>query len=1048
MDYEIARTADKAISTESTTMMTVQQTRLSESITQAERFINKQYLADLHRNEVVPIEQLADNLNQYGIRLYRIEELVYDRAEDVNNKLISVYSALQNIGSSAFMFLDSNGATISIYIGIYSQDDPKTASEILKRSFEGNFAGSRLSKQYSTRYFHELFERTTDCDDEDGIRFVSSVTMIPSTRDDKDDSFVQGMEKLIDTMQGEKYSMIVIARNVGNEEKQEIRRGFEDTYTLLAPFQKTTLAYGESSSESESEGVFSNYSSSMNENISRTIGWNTGTSHSRSNGTNKGRNLSILGMGHNWGSSIVATEGLNYGKNESEAESKGTTTSSGGGKNENKTKTIGDTKTLTVENHNKYAIDLIGKIEENLERLKQCEAFGLWECAAYFIADNIQTSVVGANAFRALMAGNNTAAQNAFVNVWTTEIDSVVDYLKYAQHPVVRLENSVSWSVTPGTYISSKELAIMMGLPRKSVSGLTVNTTAEFGRNIYTSGKQNARPSINVGKVLHLRKQERTEVRLDLKSLSSHCFITGSTGCGKSNTTYCIIEELLENKIPFLVIEPAKGEYKDEFGKIDNINIFSTNPYIAQMLRVNPFAFDSRIHVLEHLDRLIDVFNTCWEMYSAMPAILKKSIERTYRDKGWDLLNSIYLKDGDPEFPTFEDLIGALKKEIANSGYSAEVKGNYTGALVTRVESLANGIAGQIFCDGYSIPDTELFDQNTIIDLSRVGSSETKSLIMGMLVIKLSEHRMATADSSNKDLQHITIMEEAHNLLKRVYKSEGGSNVIGKSVEMISTSIAEMRTYGEGFIIVDQSPTAVDESAVKNTNTKIVMRLPDQTDCIEMGNALSLNDEQIKEIARLGTGSAVVMQNDWIEAVLAQINLAQKTNASKVETCKFEDILISRSVLLEELINQYSNKHLNHAELLNVIDGLTIDKHKKEEFGRFIYEMFRKLKYTNSDRRQIVSQTVLRLSGCKELFAILSSELRVEQDSDNKKHYTADSIERWHDRLKNSLSRYVELPMHLMPIFEYLLIFAMRSVPQTINYSELLARVDLTGDLL
>ena len=35
--------------------------------------------------------------------------------------------------------------------------------------------------------------------------------------------------------------------------------------------------------------------------------------------------------------------------------------------------------------------------------------------------------------------------------------------------------------------------------------------------------------------------------------------------------------------------------------------------------------------------------------------------------------------------------------------------------------------------------------QNVIIDLSRVGSSETKSLIMGMLVLKLQEHRMSEA---------------------------------------------------------------------------------------------------------------------------------------------------------------------------------------------------------------------------------------------------------------------------------------------------------------
>ena len=133
---------------------------------------------------------------------------------------------------------------------------------------------------------------------------------------------------------------------------------------------------------------------------------------------------------------------------------------------------------------------------------------------------------------------------------------------------------------------------------------------------------------------------------------------------------------------------------------------------------------------------------------------------------------------------------------------------------------MTNGISGQIFCDSYDIPDEVMFDRNTIVDLSRVGSSETKSLIMGILVLKLSEYRMANANQTNSGLRHITVLEEAHNLLKRTTPGVAGSNVVGKSVEMICISIAEMRTYGEGFIIVDQSPTAVDIAAIKNTNTK------------------------------------------------------------------------------------------------------------------------------------------------------------------------------------------------------------------------------------
>jgi DNA helicase HerA-like ATPase len=56
------------------------------------------------------------------------------------------------------------------------------------------------------------------------------------------------------------------------------------------------------------------------------------------------------------------------------------------------------------------------------------------------------------------------------------------------------------------------------------------------------------------------------------------------------------------------------------------------------------------------------------------------------------------------------------------------------------------------------------------------------------------------------------------------------SDLVGKSVEMITNTIAEIRTYGEGFIIVDQSPSSVDIAAIKNTNTKIVLRTPEAHD--------------------------------------------------------------------------------------------------------------------------------------------------------------------------------------------------------------------------
>ena len=188
------------------------------------------------------------------------------------------------------------------------------------------------------------------------------------------------------------------------------------------------------------------------------------------------------------------------------------------------------------------------------------------------------------------------------------------------------------------------------------------------------------------------------------------------------------------------------------------------------------------------------------------------------------------------------------------------------------MKSLNSGLYKRIFSDD-ELGDEALFDNNVIIDLSRVGAQETKALIMGVLIMRLGEYRANSNIKRNSDLRHITILEEAHNILKRTSQEQTmeGSNIAGKSVEMLSNAIAEMRTYGEGFIIVDQSPGAVDISAIRNTNTKIIMRLPEDSDRKVAGKASGMKEEQVDEIAKLPTGVAVVYQNDWEEPVLCKI---------------------------------------------------------------------------------------------------------------------------------------------------------------------------------
>lgn len=549
------------------------------------------------------------------------------------------------------------------------------------------------------------------------------------------------------------------------------------------------------------------------------------------------------------------------------------------------TSTVGSSKNFTITVQNKHIQEVLKRIDKQLERIEVCESTGLWSAGAYFMSyDTDRASAeIGATIFRSIMQGEQSGVENSAINTWYLDPEEkgneLAKYVSALAHPAFLYENAVMGtrtSVQPISLLSSKEVAIMLGLPRKSVPGLPVIEHISLGKEVVRLNKPQSGNKLELGCIFDQGVERKdNKVYLDAKSLTQHTFVTGSTGCGKSNTIYYLIEQIRHqpDAPKFLVIEPAKGEYKDVFG---NEHIYGTNPLKTPLLKINPFRFPEGVHVLEHIDRLIEIFNVCWPMYAAMPAVLKEAILNAYEDCGWNLYKSTNRYSNDL-FPTFADLLNELVLVINNSAYSEEVKSNYQGSLVTRVKSLDNGICKQIFsCN--ELGDKALFDENVIIDLSRIGSQETKSLIMGILIMRLNEYRANSGIQHNSPLRHVTILEEAHNILKRCSQEQSmeGSNVAGKSVEMISNAIAEMRTYGEGFVIVDQSPGAVDVSAIRNTNTKIVMRLPEDSDRKVAGKASGMKDEQIDEIAKLPTGVAVVYQNDWEEPVLCKIGKFDK----------------------------------------------------------------------------------------------------------------------------------------------------------------------------
>lgn len=670
-----------------------------------------------------------------------------------------------------------------------------------------------------------------------------------------------------------------------------------------------SLGYGYSKGWTKSRSSSDTTSQTSSKGLSESVGTTTGRAVSNTLGRAVTRSLTNT-VGNFASTNLGGNFGVNFARSSTV------------------TATIGKNEGIT-QNHTNYAIKhALELLEKQMARLEQGSALGLWDFAAYVLSEDVTTASNVAHSYLALTQGEESFMSQTSVNLWRGDVSdegaaqTICEYLRDLRHPLFGLNPDITKNqpnvlpypavVTATTTLTGKELARSLNFPRKSVAGLPVFECASFGRNVATFDERPLGQGVRLGNIYHMHRAEPTPVLLDKDSLTSHVFVTGSTGSGKSNAVYRLLEGAVAQGVGFLVVEPAKGEYKDVFGCNEGVSVFGTNPEYAPLLKLNPFSFPKGMHVLEHLDRLIEIFNVCWPMYAAMPAVLKNAVEKAYEDCGWELAASRN-PYGDGLYPCFADVAHNVREIIDSSEYDAENKGAYKGSLLTRISSLTTGINGMVFSSD-EIDVGELFDGRTIVDLSRVGSSETKSLLMGILVLKLQEHRMAQGMARNSGLRHLTVLEEAHNLLKRTsteQPAEGG-NLLGKSVEMLSNAIAEMRTYGEGFVIADQAPGLLDASVIRNTNTKIVLRLPEGGDRELVGGSEALTDAQVAELARLPRGIAAVYQNDWVEAVLCKIDRAEH-GEGRYEYCPPTGSVLERDAAAA----------LEIASLLSKCEGIT-----------------------------------------------------------------------------------------------------------------------------
>ena len=329
------------------------------------------------------------------------------------------------------------------------------------------------------------------------------------------------------------------------------------------------------------------------------------------------------------------------------------------------------------------------------------------------------------------------------------------------------------------------------------------------------------------------------------------------------------------------------------------LRIFTPGDTSIAPLRLNPFHILPGVQAGVHIDYLKAIFNASFSLYGPMPYIVEQCLHNVYLKRGWDLtagnhpqlLDSDGLPDmqryGEEEarcyFPTLLDLRDEVDSYVRSRlDYRGELSDNIRTAIITRLDSLAVGAKGLLFNSSEPLDVQALLADPTVLELEALSDDDDKAFVVGLLLTLISEYRQVNdpsrnpwAPRSDSALSHVLVIEEAHRLLKNVVQerqTEQLGNPRGKAVEFFANVISEMRSMGQGVVVVEQIPSKLLPDVIKNTNAKIVHRLVSRDDQALLASTLGLEEQESLYLTSLQAGHAICAKEGMQRPIEVKIN--------------------------------------------------------------------------------------------------------------------------------------------------------------------------------
>ena len=817
-------------------------------------FMERRYL-DSVLSEMEPYPILEDK----SIGWLRINRLPVNPMNKEGYELLprwqTVLASLHSWYSPVVFLIQRVSGQTNIYMGMMA-DDVGSALQRLKNVVTNCMAGisiEELDQNTQLQVAKELLKQPEG----------GALTGIPSFRKNTNFGLLQTLDQIAFGIQDQ----------YGND--------IDFSFVVVAdPIPDTGITHSLSQLQQLSSTVHTLVRTSFSENAGKSYSHTEGTSTSKSTATSKQvPSINIKGVEVSPQKTVTKT----------------TTTS------ESASDTVQSSSSFTTNKDvvNKFAEYTEHLTEMHAERLRAGRNLGFWNVGIYVLSgvqDNV-TTLLGM--LRSLYSGDKTYIEPIRIHLFGRNSTAVgiaqgCNLMSFGEN----LQDKKEWHMLGRIYqdlstpMNTEELSLVTSLPQNDVPGLRfVRTSVRFANNPGSSSGENP---LVIGRIKDYGIVQSNEYKIDVNSLVRHSLVAGSTGCGKTTTCKTIINSVIDRNIPFLIIEPAKDEYvrwalqQKKQGK--QINIFMPGiekfeGVLLDRLKINPFqpaAIDNApIDMMTRCEQMTAIFNASLPNSDVLPVIIDETFFTylTSQDFGKDFLRGEMQQRS--EYPKLDGVLEIAKRILKNRGYSQEVSNGLAAALETRFTYLTRGKRGDILNVRNSTSWDKLFNQPTVINLSKIANSKDKALIMSLLLLSLYEYRISaytydekyrTEAQANK-LMHLTLIEEAHNVLaKPGQDSLGTGNPQQVVADLFSNILSEVRSFGEGFMIVDQVPTRLIPDVIKNTNYKIVHRLASPDDCQVMAAALALRPDQESILPMLEQGNVVIAGDKDDAAVWVQVN--------------------------------------------------------------------------------------------------------------------------------------------------------------------------------